>query len=1047
MSENSLTVSLGNALSSLDCSSPLVGAVVLDFVGEALEALSYANLSAEISPQPTSISENIRVWLPDAVQLWLYLKASSLLPSERFMKQNLDCGISGIVLSAFSASACELRVSVPKIVMAIGEITRGIKCNCFMKEDMLTSSDILWRPGVQFLMPAHSPSQRYKKRTTKLRSHDRRRQVAHLYQSLMDNRDYRLFIPPLLRDERETVKSHPSGSLASKFFCGVRNARKKSHLGEAFSTQEQLIEEPWLSQPSIGMQRAVNSYTVIDNGMQKSELLNQSSLSEDFSHKLDYDEKGSNSSESENTFLMNYLVEEPWIFDSFAVTSGTEIVSSAFSNESSEDKVTLSVFDEQQKSIPENLLHERKSNMTSKDSVSTVILINSSVCTVQRIAVLENDQLVELLLEPVETKVQCGNVYLGVVTQLAPNMGGAFVNIGSPRACFMDIKFYRKPFILPFSHSPMKEREVRAPMFDKSGVEVDFPQTGAFFSGVEESDEVECDQSEDEFEGEENHFHCDDVLDTIKESVNGGVVRHGSEVDTQKSLEQLNGDLEQLNGDVEQLGARTGDLDANSEVLSTKKTKWAKVKKGSKIIVQVIKEGLGTKSPTLTAYPKLSSRFWVLSTCVKKIGVSKKISGAERKRLRTLAETLRPPGFGLTVRTAAYGHSLEELQKDLEGLLSTWKNIVDHAISATLAADEGIDGAVPVMLHKAMGQTLSVVRDIFNKKVKSMVVDSPRTYHEVTNYLQDIDPNLCERVELYSKRTPIFDEYNIEEEINNILSKRVRLANGGYLVIEQTEALVSIDVNGGQGVLGQGTSQEKAVLKVNLAAAKQIARELRLRDIGGIIVVDFIDMRYDVQSLHEETFASSTLEIGTYLEIRANRRKVYQEVKKAVKRDRSKVDVRPSVSFMISEPCTYCHATGRVEALDTSFSKIEHEICRLLATTEQKAEPENPKTWPRFVLRVNGDMCKYMTTGRRTRLAVLSSSLKVWILLKVARGFSRGVFELKLLLPGEDADGMHENQAIPTPIAQLKDVITHSSTKPPQITIFPMKNRKPGLES
>ncbi|CAA0808775.1 Ribonuclease E/G-like protein- chloroplastic [Striga hermonthica] len=902
-----------------------------------------------------------------------------------------------------------------------------------MKEDMLTSSDILWRPGVQFLMLAHSPSQRYKKQTTKLRSHGRRRPVAHLYQSLMDNRDYRFFIPPLLRDERGTVKSHPSGSLASRFFCGARNARKKSNLGETFSTQEQLIEEPWLSQPSIGMQRAVNSYTDIDNGVEKSKFLNQSSLSEDFSHKLDYDEKGSNSSVSENTFLMNYLVEEPWIFDSFTVTSEGEIVSSAFSNESGEDKVTLSVFDEQQKSIPENLLHEKKSNMTSKDSVSTVILINSSVCTVQRIAILENNQLVELLLEPVETKVQCGDVYLGVVTQLAPNMGGAFVNIGIPRACFMDIKFYMKPFILPFSHSPMKEKEVRGPMSDKSGVEVDFPKTGAFFSGVEESDEVECDQSEDEFEGEENHFHCDDVLDSINENVNGGLVRDGSEVDLQKSLEQLN-------GDVEQLGARTGDLDANSEVLVTRKTKWATVKKGSKIIVQVIKEGLGTKSPTVTAYPNLCSRFWVLSTCVKKIGVSKKIGGAERKRLRTIAETLRPPGFGLTVRTAAFGHSLEELQKDLEGLLSTWKNIVDHAISATLAADEGIDGAVPVMLHKAMGQTLSVVQDIFNKKVKSMVVDSPRTYHEVTNYLQDIDPSLCERVELYSKRTPIFDEYNIEEEINNILSKRVRLANGGYLVIEQTEALVSIDVNGGQGVLGQGTSQEKAVLKVNLAAAKQIARELRLRDVGGIIVVDFIDMRYG-----------------------ANRRKVYQEVKKAVKRDRSKVDVcelsrngimeitrkrvRPSVSFMISEPCTYCHATGRVEALDTSFSKIEHEICRLLATTEQKSEPENPKTWPRFVLRVNGDMCKYMTTGRRTRLAVLSSSLKVWILLKVARGFSRGVFELKLLLPGEDTGEMHENQGIPSPIVRFKDVITHSFTTPPQITISPTKIRKPGPES
>ena len=149
------------------------------------------------------------------------------------------------------------------------------------------------------------------------------------------------------------------------------------------------------------------------------------------------------------------------------------------------------------------------------------------------------------------------------------------------------------------------------------------------------------------------------------------------------------------------------------------------------------------------------------------------------------------------------------------------------------------------MLHRSKGQALSVVQDDFNEKVKRLVVDSPRTYHEVTNYLQEVAPELCNRVDLYEKRTPIFDEYKIEKEIDNILCKRVPLHNGGSLVIEQTEALVSIDVNGGHSMFGQGTSQEKAILEVNLEAAKQIARELRLRDIGGIIVVDFIDMTDD----------------------------------------------------------------------------------------------------------------------------------------------------------------------------------------------------------
>ncbi|KAL6495974.1 hypothetical protein OROGR_030540 [Orobanche gracilis] len=842
---------------------------------------------------------------------------------------------------------------------------------------MLISSDVLWRPRSELPMLAHSPSQRYRKRTAKLRSRTRRR-------------------PSGFTDEWKTVKSCGNDSLVSKLFlndCQNSSVRRKLPLGVTFSYREHLVEEPWLLQPSVDTRwdTVLDSSGDIDNDMQKSEILNQDRHSEHFSHKSGYDVNGINSSEQSDALLTNYPVEEPWVFESCIVHSRAEMVSNVCSNDSDEDEVTRSALDEQHQPIPEKLVHEEENNVVKKDSV---ILINYSICTIQRIAILENDKLVELLLEPVKNNVQCDSVYLGVVTKLVPHMGGAFVNIGSPRPSFMDIRPSKEPFILPFFHSPpMKEREVHGPVFNKSGEQVNFPANG-LSNGVGEPDEVEYDQSDDEFECLQSFSRFD-------------VFRHESEADAKRSLEQLN-------GDVDQLETRSMDQDANSKVTGTGESKWANVKKGSKIIVQVIKEGLGTKGPTLTAYPKLRSRFWVLMTRSNIVGISKKISSVERTRLRVIAKTLHPPGFGLTVRTVASGHSLEELQKDLEGLLLTWKCIVDHAKSAALAADEGVDGAVPVMLHRAMGQTLSVVQDYFNEKVKSMVVDSPRTYHEVcelvhrtklkelvvlryvTNYLQDVAPNLCDRIELYSKKTPLFDEYSIEEEINNILSKRVPLDNGGYLVIEQTEAFVSIDVNGGHCMLGERTSQEKAILEVNLAAAKQIARELRLRDIGGIIVVDFIDM----------------------LDDGANKRLVYEEVKKTVERDRSTVKVselsrhglmeitrkrvRPSVSFMISEPCTCCHATGRVEALETSFSKIEHEICRLLSTMEQEADPQNPKTWPRFILMVDRQMCNYLTSGNRTRLAVLTTSLKVWILLKVARVLSRGSFELKLLLPDEN---------------------------------------------
>ncbi|KAK5784242.1 hypothetical protein PVK06_038764 [Gossypium arboreum] len=727
-------------------------------------------------------------------------------------------------------------------------------------------------------------------------------------------------------------------------------------------------------------------------------------------------------------------VEEPWFLHSplscLSYGDGME------ANSAKDEKTRLEA-NNQHDQITEKFLSEENSHVIFKDSVSTVILINSSICTMQRIAVLEDGKLVELLLEPVKSHVQCDSVYLGVVTKLVPHMGGAFVNIGSSRHSLMDIKHNREPFIFP----PFRRRKKKQAKDFASG-SLSEPSAANEIEPSSEDVVFFEDAAEDDFEDEDMQFMHNnsdgndvgddfDVLGVLKENVNGSVVDYG-EVDA--DFEDLLDGEHHLEGNL--IGASSLEMSNSCSVSHSQdiegadENKWHHVRKGTKIIVQVVKEGLGTKGPTLTPYPKLRSRFWILLTCCDRIGVSKKITGVERTRLKVIAKTLQPQGFGLTVRTVATGRSLEELQKDLEGLLSTWKNIVEHAKSAALAADEGVEGATPVLLHRAMGQTLSVVQDYFNDNVNKMVVDSPRTYHEVTNYLQDIAPDLCDRVELYDKRIPLFDAFNIEEEINSILSKRVPLPNGGSLVIEQTEALVSIDVNGGHGMFGHGTSQEKATLDVNLAAAKQIARELRLRDIGGIIVVDFIDMADD-----------------------SNKRLVYEEVKKEVERDRSMVKVselskhglmeitrkrvRPSVTFMVSEPCTCCHGTGRVEALETSFSKIELEIGRLLAVIKQKAHPENPKSWPRFILRVDQHMCNYLTSGKRTRLAILSSSLKVWILLKVARGFTRGAFELKPFTEEKADKNQHQ-----VAISMLRTAEAGTSKSGKKLTLVPVKRAK-----
>nr|GMC63740.1 ribonuclease E/G-like protein, chloroplastic isoform X1 [Ipomoea batatas] len=852
-----------------------------------------------------------------------------------------------------------------------------------------------------------------------------RRPFGGVFRSWMVERcaPLHLFIPRPVRDEHKAVKCFKNDSsvlnhilndllVEDKFFPEETDIGRHCFLI--------ILKNQMLRVLSLMITSILNK--CLDNDDLDTRFLNHESADgeSEIEYLAEVATTDKNSGFSGTCYGSGFPVEEPWLFESTINYSSCNDkmipdVSTCEEHARSEEAYHTNHSEHHQE--PEKLLPVENIVISEKESVTTVILINSSICTMQRIAVLENGRLVELLLEPVKNNVQCDSVYLGVVTKLAPQMNGAFVNIGCRQTAFMNIiSKKRSPLYFLKIGDDSKGSETNGFESDKFAEKSDLPETEANLNEAIEDDEIDDDSVEyidNDFEENENH----DRIDASEVLEGNGTCNVGNGVETHllKSLNKF-----EKNGHQEENKRPKGE------------SKWAQVRKGTKIIVQVVKEGLGTKGPALTAYPKLRSRFWVLSASSDIIGISKKISGVERTRLRVIARTLQPPGFGLTVRTVAAGHSLEELKKDLDSLLLTWKSITEHAQFAALAADEGVDGAVPVMLHQAKGQTLCIVQDYFNDKVKSMVVDSPRTYHEVKNYLQEIAPDLCDRVELYNNKTPLFDEYNIEGEIDSILSKRVPLSNGGYLVIEQTEALFSIDVNGGQCMLGQGTSQEKAILDVNLAAARQIARELRLRDIGGIIVVDFIDMMDD-----------------------SNKRLVYEEVKKAVERDRSTVHVsevsrnglmeitrkrvRPSVTFMISEPCTCCHGTGRVEALETAFSKIEREVSRFLSRMDQKSDPRDPNSWPRFILMVDQYMSDYLTKGKKSKLAVLSSSLKVWIVLKVARNFTRGAFDLKPLTINE-----YNNQDRP-PIPVLWPAEAGTGSHPhKKVTLFPIKKSKTG---
>lgn len=364
------------------------------------------------------------------------------------------------------------------------------------------------------------------------------------------------------------------------------------------------------------------------------------------------------------------------------------------------------------------------------------------------------------------------------------------------------------------------------------------------------------------------------------------------------------------------------------------------------------------------------------------------LAGPERRRLKLLAQALRPQDLGITVRTEAVGHEQEELERDLTRLIDTWKEIMEKAAFAALAVEKGEEAAVPVLLHREMGQTLTIIRDLFTEKISRLVVDSSQSYQEVINYLQEVAPHLMSRVVLYSGKVPIFDKFNVELDLDRFSSERVKLPNGGYLVMQETEALVSVDVNGGTGMLGHTTRQREAILEVNLAAAKQIASEIRLRDIGGIIVVDFIDMDYA-----------------------EDERLVYEEMRKAIQRDRSKVSiseisefglmemtrkrVRSSVTLTIHSPCPSCKGTGRVEAVETTLSKIERAIRRLLAEHPDVEErSSDASTWPQVLLRVEPSMLEFLKSWKKKRIVQLGHSLKVWISLKPGMELARGQFEV-----------------------------------------------------
>jgi ribonuclease G len=390
------------------------------------------------------------------------------------------------------------------------------------------------------------------------------------------------------------------------------------------------------------------------------------------------------------------------------------------------------------------------------------------------------------------------------------------------------------------------------------------------------------------------------------------------------------------------------------------------LKKGQEILVQVTKEPLGKKGVRVTSEVSLAGRFLVLLPFDGKIGVSKRINNfREKRRLRRMVRSILPEGFGAIIRTVAQVQEENVLRQDLEDLISKWREI-----EQTVKTEEP-----PSLIHKEMSTISSVLRDLFTEDVEKVVVDSKKLYKEIRLYVKWIAPNMVDKVEYYKEKEPIFDAYGIEKELAASLSRKVWLKSGGYIIVEQTEAMVVIDVNSGRYAAKK--EQEQNSLKMDLEAAREICRQLRLRDIGGIIVIDFID-----------------------LEDEKNKKKVYDELKKEFKKDRAKVTVLPLTEFGIaqitrqrirqsilhsfSEPCPVCGGGGLVLSKSSVLNHIERWIRRFKADAREY----------RVKLRVHPSLSVYLKEGTVSRLARLMFRFR--LIMKIEEDPSIGVDEFQI---------------------------------------------------
>ncbi|MCL2011524.1 MAG: Rne/Rng family ribonuclease [Cystobacterineae bacterium] len=658
--------------------------------------------------------------------------------------------------------------------------------------------------------------------------------------------------------------------------------------------------------------------------------------------------------------------------------------------------------------------------------MSSILIINATGRET-RVALVENGHISEFYLERKKDKGIVGNIYKGKVTRVLPGMQAAFVDIGLGKAAFLYVsdvfydpefsKFHYEltegendeeaadvpeepeeltqeetaPFAmeLSFEEGPADQPKPAALLTEGLGVEglpedilpssserapvvsaslllpAEFPPA-LLVSGAGPSEEEGADGTAG---GDTEAMGGAEAGEGAREAAvervfSGGAVPTGAEV-----IAATLGDVPILSEEETQL--RALERRAGLRWFEDKRNKrTAKIEEllqvGQEVLVQISKDPIGSKGARLTSHISIPGRHLVFMPTVDHVGISRRIGNdKERRRLREIVERLRPPGTGFIVRTVAENVTQEKLEADIRFLLEVWKE--------TLRENEA--RKTPGLVHPDLDLILRATRDLFARDVERLVIDDRDEYMRVLNFVSAQDFSLKERVSLHENGEPIFDAYGIEEEVKRAQQRKVWLKSGGYLIFDQAEALTAIDVNSGRYVGKK--SLEETITKINIEAAREIVYQLRLRNIGGIIICDFIDM-----------------------EKSQNRDKVFKALQEALGRDKAKTNVlriselglvemtrkrvRESIGRVVYEDCGYCDGQGYVKTITTVAYEIFRELRRSASALKD----------PTLVIHCNMDVASLLLGEERGELRHLMDRLNKSIYVRGQHNYHREQYDI-----------------------------------------------------